>query len=124
MLRRLLVLVSALTLLLPATASANDPESARPAPESINHVRLDTPISSSSVTPPSRLDGSLLGRSGPQAVLVRLKADAVTEAAAKGNSTAAQQWQFGRVKQQQEAVVGHAQQLDANAVVLGTAQRA
>ena len=124
MIRRLLVLVSALTLLMPTAVLANDPESALPAPDSINDARLDAPISSASVTPPSRLDGSLLSRSGPQAVLVSLKADAVAEVAAKGNGVAAQQRHFGRVKQQQEAVIGRARQLDANAVVLGTAQRA
>jgi minor extracellular serine protease Vpr len=122
--RRLLVLVSALTLLLPTTVLANDPDSAVPAPDSIRDAQLDSTITSSTAVAPSRLDRSLLGQSGPKAVVVTLKADAVAEVAAEGNGAAAQKRQFARVKDQQAEVVGRARQLDANAVVLGSAQRA
>jgi subtilisin family serine protease len=122
--RRLLVAVSLLTLLIPSTVFANDPERAVPAPDSIRDARLGGTVSSSTAVAPSRLDRSLLGRSGPQAVVVRLKADAVTEVAADGSGATAQKRQFARVKAQQTKVVARARQLDDGATVLGSAQRA
>jgi subtilisin family serine protease len=122
--RRLLVLVSVLTLLIPSTALANEPDRAVQAPDSIRDARLGRTVSSSSAVAPSRLDRSLLNRSGPQAVVVRLKAAAVTELAAKGRGALAQKSQFARVRAQQNNVIARAQRLDATARVLGSAQRA
>jgi subtilisin family serine protease len=122
--RRSLVLVSLLTLLIPSTVFANDPDSAVRAPDSIRDARLGGTVSSSTAVPPSRLDRGLLGRSGPQAVVVRLKADAVAEVAADGRGAPAQKRQFASVKAQQTKVIARARQLDAGAAVLGTAQRA
>ena len=122
--RRILVAVSVLTLLIPSTVLANDPEGAIPAPDSIRDARLDSTVSSSTAVAPSRLDRSLLGRSGPQEVVVSLKADAVAEVAADGRGAAAQKTQFARVKTQQARVIARAGQLDATASVLGSAQRA
>lgn len=110
--------------MLPGAALANDPGSAVQLPDSIADARLDAPITSGSVAAPSTLDASLLSSSGPQAVIVRLKADSVAEVAARGNGSDAQRRHFGQLKQQQDQVVGRARQLDADTVVLGSAQRA
>jgi minor extracellular serine protease Vpr len=122
--RRILVAVSLLTLLIPSTVFANDPEQAIPAPDAIRDARLGDTVSSSTAVAPSRLDRSLLARSGPQAVVVRLKGAAVAEVAARGRGVTVQKQQFTRVKAQQARVVARALQLDAGTVVLGRAQRA
>jgi len=122
--RRILVAVSLLTLLIPSTVFANDPEQAIPAPDAIRQARLDDTVSSSTAVAPSRLDRSLLARSGPQAVVVRLKAAAVAEVAATGRGATVQKQQFTRVKAQQTKVIARAMQLDPGTVVLGRAQRA
>jgi len=114
----------ALTLVLPGAALASDPDSAVQLPESVADARLDAPIGAPSVAAPSTLHASLLSSAGPQAVIVRLKADSVAEVAAKGTGAAAQRRHFGQLKQQQDQVVGRARQLDPDAVVLGTVQRA
>lgn len=114
----------AVTLVLPGAALANDPDSAAQLPDSIADARLDAPISAPALAAPSKLHASLLSRSGPQAVIVRLQADAVAEVAARGAGAAAQQAHFGQLKQQQDQVVGRARQLDPDAVVLGSVQRA
>ena len=124
MVRRILVAVSLLTLLIPSTVFANDPEQAIPAPDAIRQARLDDTVSSSTAVVPSRLDRSLLARSGPQAVVVRLKAAAVAEVAATGRGATVQKQQFTRVKAQQTKVIARAMQLDPGTVVLGRAQRA
>ena len=126
MVRRILVLVSLLTLLIPSTALANDPDRAIKAPDALRNQRVSGDLArpSSTAVPPSRLDGSLLGRSGPQAVVVRLKAAAVAEVAARGRGPTLQKAQLGRVKTQQSRVIARATQLDAGSVVLGSAQRA
>jgi len=121
--RKLLVLVSVLTLLLPGAALAQDPETVVSAPDHIADALLDRPVTTDAA-PPSRLDRSLLSASGSQAVVVRLKADAVAEVAATGKNAAAQQQQLRRVERQQDRLIAVASQLDANAVVLGSAQRA
>jgi subtilisin family serine protease len=122
--RRILVLVSLLTLLIPSTVLANDPDRAVPAPDAIREARLDGTVSSSTAVAPSRLDRSLLGRSGPQAVVVRLKGDSVTEVAARGRGATIQKIQYARVKAQQTRVIARATRLDAASVMLGSAQRA
>jgi minor extracellular serine protease Vpr len=122
--RRLLVLVSVLTLLIPSTALGNEPDRAVRAPDALRDARIGRTVTSESAVAPSRLDRSLLGRSGPQAVVVRLKADAVTEVAADGRGAWAQKSQFARVKAQQNQVIARAQRLDDGARVLGRAQRA
>jgi minor extracellular serine protease Vpr len=122
--RRLLVAVSLLTLLIPSTVFANDPDRAVTAPDSIRDARLGDTVSSSTAALPSRLDRGLMGRSGPQAVVVRLKAAAVAEVAAIGRGALAQKRQFANIKAQQSRVVARATQLDATATVLGSAQRA
>ena len=124
MVRRILVLVSLLTLLIPSTVLANDPDRAVPAPDAIREARLAGTVSSSTAIAPSRLDRSLLGRFGPQAVVVRLKGDSVTEVAARGGGATIQKVQFARVKAQQTRLIARATQLDAASVILGSAQRA
>jgi minor extracellular serine protease Vpr len=122
--RRILVLVSLLTLLIPSTVLANDPDRAVAAPKAIRDARIDGTVSSSTAIAPSRLDRSLLGRTGPQAVVVRLKADSVAEVAARGRGPTIQKAQLARVEAQQARVVARATQLDATARVLGSTQRA
>ncbi len=124
MVRRILVLVSLLTLLIPTTALANDPDRAVTAPDAIRDARIQGTASSSTAVPPSRLDRALMGRTGPQAVVVRLRAASVSEVAARGRGGPIQKAQFARVKAQQTRVIARATQLDATAAVLGTTQRA
>jgi subtilisin family serine protease len=105
---------------------AVDPERpSRPAPTSVDDLRLDQPVTGASVARPSVLDASLLSATGTRQVVVRLSADSVGDVAAAGGGPAAQRRALGTVTTQQdqflarynESVLGRVQ-VALNAVIL------
>jgi subtilisin family serine protease len=116
--RRLMTAVGASALLisaaLPMTAAAADP--------AIRANRLDQPVRAKDVTVLAKLDRSLGRATGRHQVVVRLAAKPVGSFAAR--TLAIQKNQFAAVKAQQTAVVARIRQLDPQARVTASAQRA
>jgi subtilisin family serine protease len=117
-----LFLVLALVLALSSTAFAQDgvPDrfEGRELPESLESLKLETPVELSGVSSPT-LDSSLIGAVGDNRVIIRLSADSGAEAFAKGVFTA-------RAKRealaQQEAFFKRVRKVDSGARLLGQVQ--
>ncbi len=118
MIRRLLAALAASALLMstlvPAATLGADPEFAA--------NRLDTPVRIRDAAVLAKLAQSLVARTGSTQVVVSLAGAPVGKVAAK--SAAAQKKQFAAVKAQQAAVVARIKQLDKNATLDASAQRA
>ncbi len=125
MVRRLLVILAALSLLMPAGALARDPETTRDltSDRSFDDLRLSNPaVDASPDRPASALDPTLRTASGPQRVVVELSAAPVADVAAAGQSAGAQQAQAANVKAQQRDLVARARGLDRRAAVVADLQ--
>ncbi len=102
----LATLVALLTTLFGTTAAlAVDPapRSPAPAPQSVEELRLDEPVSTTGFGRPSTMDASLFSATGVRQVVVRLTADPVAELASRGATASAQRVQFSEVQAQQDA---------------------
>ncbi|CAN5830811.1 S8 family serine peptidase [soil metagenome] len=108
---------------LPA-AMAQDSRPDRPLPDAVKDLRLKNPRERASLTAEEKVALGLRAARGPQQVVVQLSQPAVAEVAAAGQGRAAQRQQKTRVDNQQRDVVNAARQLDRQARVLGSTQRA
>ncbi|MGZ8474874.1 MAG: S8 family serine peptidase [Candidatus Limnocylindria bacterium] len=125
MVRRLLVILAALSLLMPAGALARDPETTRDltSARSLDDLRLDNPVVDASPDrPASTLDPALRVAVGPQRVVVELSAAPVADVAAAGQDAGAQRAQAATVKAQQRDLVARARGLDRQAAVVADVQ--
>ncbi|HSR32964.1 MAG TPA: S8 family serine peptidase, partial [Anaerolineae bacterium] len=114
-------LTLALTLALAVTAFAQDePDrfAGREVPESVEALKLDTPVELSDVAGPT-LDRSLIGAEGESKVIIRLSADSVAEAKGKGKALGLAKKE---VDSQQDAFLSRVYQVDPNARVVGEVQ--
>ena len=114
-------LTLALTLALAVTAFAQDePDrfAGREVPESVEALKLDTPVELSDVAGPT-LDRSLIGANGESKVIIRLSADSVAEAKGKGKALGLAKKE---VDSQQDAFLSRVYQVDPNARVVGEVQ--
>lgn len=119
------ILIMALALSLSSAAFAQTggiPD--RPLPESVEGLKLESPVEVSDALSLLKVDQTLLKAKGPQQVVVRLDASAVAEVAAAGKGKGQQQSQLAKVNQQQKKLENQAKRLDAETKVLGQAQKA
>jgi len=96
-------------------------------PTALADLKLETPSVLQNATLVATLAQSLVGASGRQQVVVRLREPSVVQQVltnAAASSAAAQQAQLAVVQQQQASVVAAALQLDTSAKVLGQVQKA
>lgn len=124
---KVLNVVLVLTLVLSLTSAAFAQEGGqpdRPVPETLDELKLSSPVNIENVAPVSKLDRGLIGAKGPKQVVVRLDKPAVAELAAKGQGRADQQDHLSKVEKQQNRFINQAQKLDGNARVLGSAKKA
>lgn len=99
----------------------------RALPTSLADLKVETPSVLQNATVVATLAQPLVGASGRQQVVVRLRALSVVQQIltnAAASSAAAQQAQLAVVQQQQASVVAVALQLDAGAKMLGQVQKA
>jgi subtilisin family serine protease len=99
----------------------------RALPANLADLKLESPSVLQNADFAATLAQSLVGASGRQQVVVRLREPSVVQQAltnAAASSAAAQQAQLAVVQQQQASVVAAALQLDASANVLGQVQKA
>ena len=120
----ILVAGALLLTLLPGSAAAADPQRrpAAPVPESVEQLRLDTPVSLTGDAATSKIAKTLRDAQGRQRVIVRLSARPAVELIA--GTAAAQRGALATAKAQQDAIIAKAKSLDPKVSVLGRTGKA
>ncbi len=125
--KRFVVLVVALLTMLALAVPTGAQEAApdrfdRQLPDSIESLKLDSPITNASIGGFGALDTRLVGSSGRQQVVVQLEETPVAVLAADGKSPNAQKAQLKKIEKQQKAFKGKA--IGLGATELGSVQKA
>jgi subtilisin family serine protease len=122
--RRIVVLVGVFALLLtaavPGGAQVGIERTDRPLPESIENLRLDTPITASP-TGIAKMDPSLAGSAGDRQVIIRLSGASLAESGVSNGNAQAQH--VANVKSTQDSLLSTIRSLDPGARLLGSTQR-
>jgi subtilisin family serine protease len=118
------IMILAFALSFSPAALAQDVQPERPYPETLDELKLDSPVTVEGVSPVSKLERGLVSARGLQQVVVRLKEEPVAHVAARGEGAAEQRGQLQKIRAQQDKIAQRAAQLDPDARVLGTARKA